>query len=112
VTAPEGGNRGRSKEEMGNAMEGGVEAEDITMVESTTPTTTATPVILAMGTGRIAETGIEPRNRTGVAALNVQSDHIQLRKVICMGHGRAEDGGGMEDGCGVSVRAIKWKCRM
>jgi len=40
---PEGEETAGSEEDMANADEGGVEPENVTMVESTRPTTTATP---------------------------------------------------------------------
>jgi len=69
--ALERGESGGSGEEMANAKEGGAEAEDITMVGSTTLRTTATPAQSAPGTGMAVGTGIEPRNNTGVTAPNV-----------------------------------------
>ena len=43
--APESSERGGSNEELADADQGKAGAEDITMVESTTPTTMATPAL-------------------------------------------------------------------
>jgi len=56
---------------MAYAEEGGADAKDTTMEESTTPTTTAMPALSATGTETAEATGIEPGNRLGVAAPNV-----------------------------------------
>jgi hypothetical protein len=67
--APGGGERNGSQEEMADAEEGGAEAEDVTMVESTTATTTARPAPSATVIATAAGAGIEPENKnaTGVA---------------------------------------------
>jgi len=69
--APEGGERSGSKEERADAEEGGIEAEDVTMAESTLPTPTATAAQTAAGTATAAVTSIELGNVTGAAAPNV-----------------------------------------
>jgi len=54
TVAPEGGARSGSEEEMADAEEGGMEAEDSTMARSTCPPATATAAPTAAGpaTGR------------------------------------------------------------
>jgi len=109
--APESGERGGSEEEMADAEEGGAEPKDITMVESTTPTTMAMPAPSATETAMAVGTGIEPRNLAGVIVPNGWSDPTQMRQVIRMGHGHAGDWGGPEGGCVVSARATKRQFR-
>jgi hypothetical protein len=53
---------------MPNSEEDGAEAEDVTLVESTTPTRTATPAPSTTGTAIAAGATIEPNYRMGVAA--------------------------------------------
>lgn len=59
VRAPEGRKRGGSEEEMADAEEVGVEAEDVTMAESRTPIRTAMPAPTATGTARALGTVID-----------------------------------------------------
>jgi hypothetical protein len=110
---PGGGERSGSEEEMANAQEGGAETEDVTLVQSTTPSTTATPSPSATGIATAAGAGIEPITRTGVVPPppNVESNAAQLCKVVSMDHGRAADWGGMDSGCIVSTRATDRKSR-
>lgn len=96
---------------MADVDEGGAEAEDVTTVQKTMPTTMLTQAPTAPETATAAGTGIEPSNRTGVATPNVDCDSTQLRKVICMDHGRIGDGGGMEGRCGMSATITERKGR-
>jgi hypothetical protein len=69
--APKGGERGGSEEEKADAEQGGAKAQDVTIVESLTPTPMATPAPSATGESMTAGTIIEPKNVTGVIAPNV-----------------------------------------
>lgn len=66
--APEVGMRGRRQEEMANAEEGGVEAEDVTMAESKVPRTTAMPSQSGTETAIAVVTSIPLKNGTAVGA--------------------------------------------
>jgi len=68
---PEGGKRSGSDEEMADAQEGGREADDVTMADSTSPTAIAMVGSTAAGTATAAVTSIEVGNETGAAATNV-----------------------------------------
>lgn len=68
--APEGGERGGSKEDMVYAGKGGVETEDLPMAESMTPTTMAMPGPNTTQTGTAMGIGIEPANETEAAVPN------------------------------------------
>jgi hypothetical protein len=63
--APGGGERSGSEEEMADAEEGGAEAEDVTMVESTPPTTTAMPAPFVTVIATAPGARIEPENKNG-----------------------------------------------
>lgn len=76
--ATKGGGRGGSDKKMADAEGGGAEAEDVTMLESMTQTTTAMLAPSTTETVMATGTGIEPKNRMGVAAPNVSSDPTQL----------------------------------
>jgi len=56
---------------MADVEEKGAEADDIAIVQSTTPTTTATPALCPTGTATATGTSIEPRSGPGVALPNV-----------------------------------------
>jgi len=99
---------------MADAADGGAEAENVTMVESTMPTTMATPAPTAIGTATAATdagNGIDPTNGTGAATPNVYCDPTRLRQVIRLDHGGTQDRGGMEGRCGVSARTTERKSR-
>jgi hypothetical protein len=107
-----GGAGGTCKEVMADAEVGGAEAEDVTMVESTMPMRTAMLAPASKVTATAAGGGIEPKSGMAVAATpNVQCDPTQLRQVLRMGHGNAEDSGGTEGRCGVSPSATKRQSR-
>jgi len=61
---------GGCEKEMADVEEKGAEAEDITMVQSTTPTTTAKPALCPTGTATATGTSIAPRSGPGVALPN------------------------------------------
>lgn len=71
VRALERGERGTTKEKMTDAENGGLEAEDLTIAESTTPMTIAKPVPTARGTATAVGIGIEPENGTEDPVPNV-----------------------------------------
>jgi len=56
---------------MGDAEEGGMEAEDVTMAQSTTPTTTTLLAPIATGMAIAAGTGIEKETATSASVPNV-----------------------------------------
>jgi hypothetical protein len=68
--APEKGERGRIKEQMANAEEGGTDAVDIKKGECTMPTKTAMPPAICNRTVMSAGVSITPKNRTGVVVLH------------------------------------------
>jgi len=69
--APEGGEMSGSEEEMADPEEGGREAEDVTMAESTSPTAIAMAAPTAAATATATVTSIEPGIQMGAAAPNV-----------------------------------------
>jgi len=103
---------GGTEFERSDACKGGAEAEDITQLKSTKPTTMAMPAPLATSTGVAVATLIAPRSGLGVAAPYVQSDPTQTHQVICLGHGCDAHGCGKEGGCHEFARATQrtsWK---
>jgi hypothetical protein len=107
IRAPEGGDRGGSEEQMVHPEQEGIEAEDITMAESTSPKAMAhhTPTAAGMATATV--TSIELENATGAAARKFWSDPTHPRQVISMNHGGAGPLGGTEGGCGLSARTTE-----
>jgi len=69
--APEEGERRWSEEETADAEEGGIEAEDVSMAESTSPMATAKTAPTAAGKASAVVTCIELGNEAGDATSNV-----------------------------------------
>lgn len=92
---------------MADAEEQGVEAEDITMVASKTPTTAEMTAPSTTGTVTGAGTDTEPDNRTGVDAPTVERFSVQLHQAICIDPGCAGDWCGMGGRCGLSASTME-----